>query len=590
MSKPSILTGDLCTLFASLPGRRRTQFTYLALMMVFTGLMEMLVLGSIVPFLAVLADPDRVLTNPLVMQVSAALGWHDASALRTDLAMLFAGIALAGGIMRFAMVYLTSKLNFRIGHEIGIEVYRRSLSQPYEVHLSRSSSEILGAISKVDNVVFVVFAFFNMCSGIVVALFIAGALVMIEHAIALVTLGSFGLIYAIVSLVTRQRMATSSEAMNRAYGLRVQAVQDGLGGIRDVLLDQTHSLFLKRFDSADRAMRDAQASIQIIAPSPRIMIEALGIMLIAALGYLHVSKGSVSMAIPTLGALALGAQRLMPLLQQSYQGWIFIVGSRDVLAEVVRLLRQPVAPSAHARVAPMPFEHAIRLNRVKFEYGRASKPVLSHLDMEIRKGDRIGIVGSTGSGKSTAMDLLLGLLQPTGGQILIDGVPLTDRNRPAWQRNVAHVPQAIFLTEASFAENIAFGIPADEIDIERVKTAAKDAQIADYIESMPHGYQTLVGERGINLSGGQRQRIGIARALYKRATVLVFDEATSALDGDTELAVMEAIRNLGPSITIILIAHRITTLQGCTLIYRFREGGAEVVGGYDDLVARACIA
>ncbi|WP_194726673.1 ABC transporter ATP-binding protein [Noviherbaspirillum malthae] len=584
MNQPQSLFADLRSLFASLPSQRRKQLMCLVTFMLLTGVMEMATLGAIVPFLALLADPVEALQRPLIKNIAEFLGWTNEGSLKSHLAVLFASAALSAGLLRFLMVYVTSKLNFTIGHEIGAEVYRRSFYQPYEIHIARNSSETIGAISRVDNVVFVVFSLLNSCSSLLIACCIACALVLIDPAIALMTLGGFGAIYAAVSLVTRKYITRSGAAMNAAYTKRVQSIQEGLGGIRDVLLDQTQPLFLNRFNEADLAMRRAQAGMQIVAPTPRIVVEALGIVLIATLGYFRAGDGGISMAIPTLGALALGAQRLMPLLQQGYQGWVYTIGSRDVLANVVRILNQPLRLSPFECHARQPFEHTIVFEDVCFTYPNSHCLVLNNVNITINKGDRVGIVGPTGSGKSTAMDILLGLLEPSTGRVLVDGVPLVGDTRQAWQRNVAHVPQSIFLTEASFAENIAFGLPKEAIDMERVREAANKAQIAEFIEATPHGYMSRVGERGVNLSGGQRQRIGIARALYKQAAVLVFDEATSALDGETEYAVMQAIGGLGRDITVILIAHRLSTLQSCDLIYGFKNGVATSTGGYETLL------
>jgi ATP-binding cassette subfamily B protein len=366
----------------------------------------------------------------------------------------------------------------------------------------------------------------------------------------------------------------------------VQSINEGLGGIRDVLLDQTQSVFARRFNQIDWPLRQAQASNSIIGPSPRFAVEALGMVLIALLGYyMTASGGGIAVAIPTLGALALGAQRLMPLLQQTYQGWAYVAGNRQVLIDVVVLLQQAVAREMQALVAPLPFERDIRLEKVSFRYQPELPLVLHQLDLSISKGARVGFIGITGSGKSTALDLLMGLLQPSTGQILVDSIPIISTARLAWQRNVAHVPQAIFLADASFAENIAFGVPAEQIDLVRVRQAAQQAQINQFIESSPQGYEAIVGERGVRLSGGQRQRIGIARALYKQAKVLVFDEATSALDSETEGAVMKAIEGLSDDLTIFIIAHRLSTLKNCTQIVELVDGGIKRIGTYKKVAA-----
>jgi len=587
MTQPPALIKSLRTLIASLPPRRRTQLVLLLGLMLVGALAEVLSLGAIVPFLAILADPVQALQRPLVAQVVATLGLSDAEDIRWQLTLLFAGTAVAAGIVRFVLIYAISKLNYGIGHEIGAEVYRRTLYQPYEVQVARNSSEIMGGINKVDIVVWLFLNLLNTGSAILMALFIISALVMIDPQIAMAALLGFGSIYAAVSVFTSKRLASNSQVINAAYNTRVQSMQEGLGGIRDVLLDQAQPLFARRFNQIDWPLRQAQASNNIIGPSPRFAVEALGMVLIALLGYyMTTSGGGVAAAIPTLGALALGAQRLMPLLQQTYQGWVYVAGNRQVLIDVVALLQQPVALETQTQVAPLPFEREIRLEKVSFRYQPQLPLVLHHLDLTIPKGARVGFIGTTGSGKSTAMDLLMGLLQPSTGQILIDSTPLTGTTRLAWQRNVAHVPQAIFLADSTIEENIAFGVPKDKIDHERVRQAARQAQIADNIETWPKQYQTFVGERGIRLSGGQRQRIGIARALYKQADVIIFDEATSALDNETEQAVMQAIEGLSEDITILIIAHRITTLKNCTQIVELGDGGIKRIGTYQNTVAQ----
>ena len=588
MTKPPSLLKNLGALVAALPPRRRTHLAILLGLMLLGALAEVLSLAAIVPFLAILADPVQAMHRPLVAQVIATLGLGDVQDIRWRLTVLFVGTAVAAGVVRFALIYAMASLNFAIGHELGAQVYLRTLYQSYEIHVARNSSEIMGGINKVDVIVMVVFSLLNMVSAMLMATFIIAALLMIDPVIATVALLGFGSIYGAVSVFTRKRLAANSQVISSAYNTRVQTVQEGLGGIRDVLLDHVQPVFARRFDQVDRSLRDAQTSNNIIGPSPRFAVEALGMVLIALLGYsMTASGGGVAAAIPTLGALALGAQRLMPLLQQTYQGWVLLAGNREVFVDVVALLQQPVASEAFEHVRPLPFERTIRLKNVSFRYQPQLPLALRDVDLTIGKGARVGFVGTTGSGKSTAMDLFMGLLQPTTGEILVDGVALTGSARLAWQHNVAHVPQAIFLADASFAENIAFGIATEQIDLARVRQAAQRAQIAEFIESSPAGYAAMVGERGVRLSGGQRQRIGIARALYKQAKVIIFDEATSALDNETEQAVMDSIEALDEDLTLLIVAHRLTTLRNCTQIIEFAGGVVRRIGTYEDIVAPA---
>ena len=579
----------LTRFIACLPPRRRRQLPPLLLLMLVCALAEMLSLATLVPFLAILADPANALQRPFVARIVGLLGAAGAADLRWRLTVVFALAVIVAGIIRYAVIYAATRLNYIMGYELGTEVYRRTLYQSYEFHVARNSSETVGAIDKMDNVVFVIASLLIICSSALMAAFITATLLLIDPVIAGIALLGFGTIYALISVFTRRRLAGNSKVVNRAYAMRVQAVQEGLGGIRDVLLDHTQEFHTRRFHETEKTMRLAQASTAIIGgPSSRILVEALGIILIAVLGYtITETQGSITATIPTLGALALGAQRLMPLLQQTYQGWVYISGNLDVVADVTSFLERPL-PRTTGRVRDaLPFRAAIRFDNVSFRYQPQGPLVLRDFSLTVAKGARIGFVGATGSGKTTAMDLLLGLLRPSAGRILVDDVALDDDTRPRWQRNIAYVPQTIFLTDASFAENIAFGLPPEEIDMARVREAAARAQIADFIESAAEGYAARVGERGVRLSGGQRQRIAIARALYKKATVLVFDEATSALDAATEEAVMQSIENLGRDLTIVMIAHRLGTLRGCDAIYRLSKGRIVSVSRYEDLIAQA---
>jgi ATP-binding cassette subfamily B protein len=300
---------------------------------------------------------------------------------------------------------------------------------------------------------------------------------------------------------------------------------------------------------------------------------------------LSLESGGIAASLPVLGALAIGAQRLLPALQQSYSAWASITGSHASLADTVDLLDQPL-PTEYLNKenkTSLQFEKFIQFKDVYFRYEEERKWVVDGLNILIPKGSRLGIIGNTGSGKSTMLDLLMGLLVPTSGEIIVDDQVLTGKKIRAWQNNIAHVPQTIYLADATIAEIVAFGVPVKFIDMTRVQAAVRQAQLLEFIESNPDKYQARVGERGIQLSGGQRQRIGIARALYKQAKVLVFDEATSALDNNTEQSVMDAIDRIDSNITIIMIAHRLTTLKSCDKIVEIKEGKLIEHGAYKDL-------
>ena len=289
-------------------------------------------------------------------------------------------------------------------------------------------------------------------------------------------------------------------------------------------------------------------------------------------------------AIPFLGALGLGAQKILPLMQQSWSAISTIKGNHGSSEDTFNLIEQSIPINFEKKnIRSLPFKKEILLENISFRYGSKLPFVIKNFNLSIKKGSRIGFIGKTGSGKSTIMDIIMGLLDPTKGLFLVDGKVVSKKNMRNWQRIISHVPQVIFLSDASIEENIAFGIPTDEIDHNRIKRVAKMAQIDELIESLPKKYKSLIGERGVRLSGGQRQRIGIARALYNNAEVIIFDEATSSLDTETEKVVMESINSLSKNLTIFIIAHRITTLKNCDVIISLENGNIVNAGSYNEI-------
>lgn len=568
---------------SNLSRRRRIQLGLVLGLMVLGAISEVISLGAILPFLAILVDPQRALQMPFIASIASTLNLDGEAELRFWLALVFAAAALLTGTVRFALTFATARLTYGIGHELAAELYRRALYQPYEVQVARNSSEVLGGISKVDQVVYALLSVLNLTSSVLISACIFLTLVVIEPVLTLAVLIGLGGTYSLVFLLARGRLQRNSDVLSKALDRRAQAVQEGLGSIRDILLDHAQEFFARRFRVIDWPIRQALATINIIGPSPRYAIEAAGMVLFALLAYhLVASPDGLVRAVPVLGALALGMQRLMPLVQQIYIGCVQLSGNRQLVFDVLDLLQQRMEEDPGSAVDPLRIEREIRFEDVSFRYAEGLPDVIQGFSLSIPKGARVGLVGTTGSGKSTATDLVMGLLSPTGGRILVDDRPLDSRGRLAWRRNIAHVPQTIYLADASFTENIAFGVPHSEVDMTRVRAAAEQAQIARVIESSALGYDTMVGERGFRLSGGERQRLGIARALYKQATVLVLDEATSALDNQTETAVIESIEALGRDITVVMVAHRLSTLRGCDMVVEIADGrlaGSERTSG-----------
>ena len=463
------------------------------------------------------------------------------------------------------------------------EAYRRTLYQPYRVHVQQNSAAVTTVIiTQINLTVVALNSLLQLSTFAVVAAGLLVGLLVIDAPVAVAAAALFGCAYWVLAITARRELRRNGQKIAEASSQQLKALQEGLGAIRDVLLEGTQPTYLKIYRQADRPQRQLGAKNAFLGTFPRYALEALGMVAIALVGgALVLQRGSGAEVIPLLGALALGAQRLLPALQQIYFGWATLKGANAAIQSVLAMLNQPLPPLVHV-AEPLPLREGICLAGVHFRYGEDQPEVLRGVNFEISRGKRIGLIGSTGSGKSTTTDLLMGLLVPTAGLVLVDGEDIHDSSHPerlvAWRGAIAHVPQTIYLADSSIAENIAFGVPRHQIDLARVKQAAAQAQIASFIEETPDGYDGFVGERGIRLSGGQRQRIGIARALYKNARVLVLDEATSALDLATEQALMAEVNQLSKDLTIVMIAHRLSTVKSCDVVIRLDEGVVTAIG------------
>jgi ABC-type multidrug transport system fused ATPase/permease subunit len=564
---PFRLSPLISRLWSHIEPRRRLQFLFLLVLMVLASFAEILSIGAVMPFLGVLTVPERVFEYRAAQPLIKFFGITAPDQLLMPLTVVFVVAALLAGVFRILMLWFSTRLSFATGADLSNNIYRRTLYQPYSVHIARNSSEIIAAIStKTNSVIYsTLLPTLNLISSIAMLVAILAVLMSINPAVAISAFLGFASIYAIIIYNVRRSLRRNSECIARESTQVLKCLQEGLGGIRDVLLHGSQATYSAAYRKADLPLRRAQGGNAFISLSPRFAMEAFGMVLIAFLAFVLTRQpGGIAGAIPVLGTLALGAQRLLPILQQAYAAWANIKGGLQALSDTLKLLDQPMPESAcKPAPAPMQFLREIRLENLSFRYAPDGPWILHNFNLTIRRGARIGFVGTTGSGKSTLLDIVMGLLLPVQGTLKIDEQELGLANQRAWQDHIAHVPQAIYLADTTISENIAFGIPPDKIDHQRVRLAARQAQMAELIEDWPRKYDTFVGERGVRLSGGQRQRIGIARALYKQADVIVFDEATSALDNETERAVMEAIDGLSQDITVLIIAHRLTTIRNC---------------------------
>jgi len=409
-------------------------------------------------------------------------------------------------------------------------------------------------------------------------------MLIVNPKMTILSLFFFSILYFIVIKNTNKRLIINSQKVPVESTKLIKLLQDSLGGIRDILLDGTQEIYCKLYRNTESIVRKAQSDTLFISQSPRYVMESLGIIFVSILAYImSLKSGGMDNAIPSLALLALSGQRLLPIFQQAYASLTSIKGNHASLVDILDFLDQKLPLYIESNFTEnTEFNNSIEFKNIYFSYDKNNSWVLRDINLKIMKGERIGIIGSTGSGKSTLLDVLMNLLEPTHGFIEIDGVPLTSSNKRSWQLRIANVPQSVFLADLSILENIALGISKQYIDLDRAVFAAKKAQISDFIDMLPDGYNTVIGERGVRLSGGQRQLLGIARALYQKVDVIIFDEATSSLDNKKVQAIINSIYELGKDFTLLSIAHRITTLKECTRIYEIEDGTISRIGTYKE--------
>lgn len=551
------------------PARR--QIGLLVLLTIVGAFGELFAIATVVPFLALLASGAAAPQKRWIQPLFDAVGADTLSKELAAATVLLGAAAIVSGALRLLLERRTQDFVFSFGHRLSLEVQRRMLLQPYSWHVRQNSSQQLAAVERVELVAgMVLMPLVHAIAGTAMAALILALLLRIAPGATIAAGLVVGTVYYAVATLARKRLHAYSERINSGFEQRIRILQEGLAGIRDLILEGSQEAVLNRFGTIDLQLAQARADSIFVSSVPRFLVEAVGIVTIAVLALLLSRRdGGLLAALPILGAVALGAQRLLPLVQQLYQGWSSVAANRSLIDDLATQLRLRV-PAVPASITPLPFKASIEFHNVGYRYPERAEPAVSDLSFAITRGARVALVGPTGSGKSTTADLLMGLLDPDEGTIAVDGVQLNDDNRQAWRANVAHVPQILFVADATIARNISL---ATEIDMERVREAASLSQLDQFVRSLPDGFDTVVGERGARISGGQRQRLAIARAIYRNTPLLVLDEATSALDNETEAAILDATDKLQQQgRTVVIIAHRSKLVESCDMLLRLDQG------------------
>lgn len=568
--------------------KQKKQLIALQLLVILMALIEVLAIAAIAPFMLLVAAPEKIADAGVFNYFAQTLN-PTQIAFYTGLAVLT--LLVFAGLLSMYTTWRLAKFAADTGAEISDRLFSYYLSQNWLYHTQHTSNQLTKQIAtdaiRVSDLVIQPILLMN--ARITLVAFISVMLFIYNPVITLFGLVFFLLLYGLIYRQAKNRLHQSGQRISDVATARFQILSEGFGGIKEILLNNRQRHFTQRLKKTGQDYAQVQTDIAAYSQLPRYLVElvAFGSLIILILILLHRHQGQLEAILSTLAIYAFAAYKLLPALQQIYFNLTSVKSNLAAFEAIKQDLAQAEKTQlpAQNQQAPIEVKHSIKLQSLHFTYPAKHHPALIDLNLTLPANQTIGIVGASGAGKSTLVDLLLGLIQPQQGQLLIDDQPITDHNKIYWQQSIGYVPQHIFLIEGTLAQNIAFGIDPQTIDPNRMQQAIKGAQLETLIKELPQGLDTNIGERGVLLSGGQRQRIGIARALYQPTSLLIFDEATSALDGITEKKIMQAIYQLQGQKTIILIAHRLKTVEKADQILLIEQGQITDQGTYNYLIS-----
>jgi len=589
-SDKSIIEG-IKILFKILTKREKKGVIILFILILVLSVIEMASVISVMPFLAVAAKPDLIQTNVLLKKVYDFLNFDNTNSFLIALGLGVAGTILLRSGFNIVVKYAKSRFGNMLGHHLSVRLLANYLSRPYVFFLNENSStlskNVLGEVKQLLSGY--ITPLFNTATDLIVGISLSAALITIDPVAALIVIVTIGGVYGIIYLFVKKSLIKLGNIRLQSNTERFKSTSEVLSGIKDVKLLGKERYFLSKYIKPSRKIAKANIKMRVIAQVPNSILNAVmdgGVVLIVT--FLIAFSFDFVQYVPVFGVYFLAANRIKPRFKDLFNSFSSMRANQPVVEMMMDHLShvpEVPLPEKKEKVKPIPFKDTINFKDILFTYPGTEESVIKGLSFNIKKNTTIGIVGPTGCGKTTTVDIILGLLRPEKGELVVDGKNVNNSNMRSWQANLGYVPQVIYLTDDTITANIAFGVDINKIDMDAVRKAAQIANLSGFIENeLPDGYDTTVGERGVRLSGGQRQRLGIARALYTDPEVLVMDEATSALDGITENAVMEAIEKLTGSKTIIIIAHRLTTLIKADVIYMMEKGKIKAQGTYHELM------
>jgi ATP-binding cassette subfamily B protein len=541
---------------------RKIQYLILILLIITSSVFEIITIGSLIPFIKGVNDPEAFYFTYINNNFFRIYIENNPTSIIITIGIIFAILAVTAAFFKILVIYGTSKIAFKSGGDITNTIYENTISQPFFRYNQLKSNEVINIISgKVSSLInSVIIPCLYLINSLIMSCVIVAGLLYIDYKVALSIFTIYAILYLTILLFTKKILSENSKIISISTSEIIKLTQTALGGIRNIIIDRNREIFINKFRMINNDLRVAQASSVFIGNSPKNILEAFALVLISVIAISKTnSNEDPAEIVATIGVIALAAQRLLPLMQQAFSAWTGFRENKFSVIDILSFIQS--AEVVNEIEEDINFNNSIELKNICYRYKSRNNIVLENFSLEIKKGEKIALIGKTGAGKSTIVDLILGLILHDSGQILIDGIEHQIYDNKTWHDIISHVPQNIYVFDGSIAENIAFGIPRDKIDIPKLINTCKLAQVSEFTDQLSEGIFTNVGESGSHLSGGQRQRIGIARALYKKAQILIFDEAMSSLDQVTETKILDAINKNFPDTTVISVTHNPNTLS-----------------------------
>ena len=577
----------LTTILSNLSRKRKHQLILFSFTTFLSSFLEIFSLGAIFPFVYLFIDPSVIFNNEYIKPLLVFFEISEPYQIYIPFTLGFFILTTISFVLKSLLIYVRSKLSRIISQEISSLIYFKIINESYQFHTNQNSGDIIFGLTYSLNLAgSILIPILKILNSSLMLLFAIIGVFVINPLIAISVLGCVFSFYFITAILINNILKNISTIQNENYSNFIKLIQESLGAIKMIILNKSQHTYLKNYNKTTFRYSNSISKTESIRQLPRVFIEYLIIISVIVLSFILKENENIKDIIPLIITFILAFQKLLPEGNSIFDSITMLKSKKDTMIRVINYLKiNKKSPYEKENSAlPIAFTTKIELKQLNFYYTKDTRKILSDIDLTINKGQTVGIVGKTGSGKSTLIDLISGIISPNSGQIIVDDIPLDSSNIQGWKDKISLVSQDIFLFDATIEENIAFHDVDKKIDYEKLKEVCKMVELDAFIDSQPNGYQSKIGEKGIRISGGQMQRIGIARALYNRSEVLILDEATSALDEDTERKVMKNIIDYSQNLTLIIIAHRLTTLKQCNKIFKVETNGLKVFDGYTALI------